>query len=272
MSVPTALLLAHPGHELVVHRFVEETRPIVATLTDGSGGTGTSRAGSTTGVLEAIGAAPMSLYGRYTDAQCYDAMLRGDADFFLGIADALAAELVRARIEVVAGDAAEGWNPVHDIWRAVVNAAVAIASKRARRTIANFDFLLFGSHRGAAARRSAQCRLTELDEASYGRKLDAASAYAELHDEVHAALRGTTAGLVPPSLGAILDQRLEGLNAESYRWELLRRVDGERPMVLPRVYELYGELLVAQGRYREAIRHEQHLLPIERALQQFAAA
>lgn len=279
MQLPTiercALLLAHPGHELVVHRFVEQARPVVAILTDGSGSDGESRADSTTRLIEPFGASPASLYARYTDGRCYAALLARDADFFIEIAEELAEELIAAEIELVVGDAAEGWNPVHDIWRGVVDTAVRLVRLRTGRPVLNFDFLLFSSHPAAIASAASDSILLHLDEASYRRKLDAGSAYSELHAEVRAALRGTTADMIPsPALSAALDARLGGLNAESYRVELLRRIDADDPppVAEPRVYELYGELLVAQGRYAEAIRHDRHLLPIETALRQHAAA
>lgn len=265
-----AVLIAHPGHELVIHRFIEQTRPMVAILTDGSGATGSSRLDSTTRLLDPLGAFPANFYARYTDQDCYAALLKRDSDFFIHIAEKLADELVRERIEVIVGDAQEGWNPVHDIWRSVVNVAAALAEKRGRRQILNFDFVLFAPHGTAGV--SEKSILVELDEPSYERKLHAAMAYAELHAEVQVALRGTTADLIPsPELSNELDARLGGLDADAYRVELLRRVEGETQRIAaPRVYELYGEMLVAQGRYAEAIRHDMHLLPIETSLRKHA--
>jgi hypothetical protein len=264
-----AALFAHPGHELVIHGWVEQTRPMVALLTDGSGTTGRSRVDSTTRVLDAAGSIPAKQYGRYTDARCYQALLERDGDFFIEVAEDLAEDLVRHRIEVVVADAAEGWNPVHDIWRSVVNVAVSLAEARGRREIQNFDFLLFGSHRTAASCMPPGSLVLMLNEVSYRRKVDVGSSYAELHAEVHAAFHGTTAGIVPSrALSAELDARLGGLNAEAYRFELLRRVSRDEPAAVttPLVYELYGEMLVARERYKEVIRYDQHLLPIEAEL------
>jgi hypothetical protein len=271
----TALLLAHPGHELVVHRFVEQARPLVAILTDGSGAGGESRVDSTTRVLEPCGASPASLYARYSDGRCYAALLARDAGFFIEIAEELAEQLIAARIELVVGDAAEGWNPVHDVWRSTVDTAITLVRQRTGRPVQNFDFLLFSAHPAAISSAAADSILLHLDDESYRRKLDAGAMYTELHAEVNAAMRGTTAHMIPsPALSAALDAKLAGLNAESYRVELLRRLHGDaRPAIAePRVYELYGEMLVAQGRYAEAIRYNRHLLPIEIALQQHAAA
>ena len=60
----------------------------------------------------------------------------------MGIVDELAASFARNGIDFVAGDATEGFNPTHDICRALVNAAVAIAERVNRRIIANYEFCL----------------------------------------------------------------------------------------------------------------------------------
>jgi len=57
------LVIAHPGHELRVHGWLEAMAPAVWILTDGSGHTGRSRVDSTTRVLESTGAAPGPVYG-----------------------------------------------------------------------------------------------------------------------------------------------------------------------------------------------------------------
>src|SRR4051794_29308473 len=51
-----ALVVAHPGHELRVHGWIEAVRPLVHVLTDGSGSSGRSRLESTRRVLGPTGA------------------------------------------------------------------------------------------------------------------------------------------------------------------------------------------------------------------------
>ena len=55
-GAPAALVVAHPGHELRVHHWLERTAPVVCVLTDGSGANGRSRIGSTLGLLRLAGA------------------------------------------------------------------------------------------------------------------------------------------------------------------------------------------------------------------------
>jgi hypothetical protein len=242
---------------------------MVALLTDGSGGTGCSRVDSTTRILDAAGSTPATQYGLYTDGRCYEALLGCDSDFFITVAEGLADDLMLRRIALVAGDAAEGWNPVHDIWRSVINLAVSLAEARDGREIQNLEFLLFAAHCSAASTEPSGSVVLHLDDAAYRRKINAGSTYTELHAEVQAAFRGTTAGLITsPELSAALDARLDGLNADAYRFELLRPVSRKEPaqIATPLVYELYGEMLVHAERYNEVIRHDRHLLPIEAAL------
>jgi hypothetical protein len=246
---------------------MEHVRPAVALLTDGSGKTGVSRVDSTTRLLDAVGASRADFYGEVTDQQCYAALLGRDNDFFVEIAENLADMLVASRIESVVGDASEGWNPIHDIWRAVIDAAVDMASHRLGSAIRNYDFLLFASHSAAAATADGDALVMQLDEAAYERKLASGELYSELHAEVKAAMNGSTRDLVPsPELSAALDARLGGLNRESYRVELLRPVHSAAVDSGPRVYEAYGEMMVAAGRYKEAIRHDRHLAPVEASL------
>jgi nucleotide-binding universal stress UspA family protein len=265
-----AVLSAHPGHELVIHGFMERAQPLVAILTDGSGSKGVSRVDSTTRVLDAVGAAPSDFYGVVTDQRCYSALLAHDHDFFVDLAEKLAGVLVAADVKKVVGDAREGWNPLHDIWRSVADAAIALASYRLERAIENFDFILFGSHRVAAANASAGAIFLQLDGAAYERKIASGLSYPELHEEAKVAMTGSTAALVQsPELSAALDKRLTGLDAESFRVELLRPVRGGAPRNTDQpVYELYGEMMVAAGRYEEVLRYEQHLAPVETTLRQ----
>jgi hypothetical protein len=79
-----ALIAAHPGHELMVYHWVGRHRPLYFCLTDGSGGSATSRIASTTRLLEHTGATVGPLYGRYPDKDVYALLLDGRLDVFVG--------------------------------------------------------------------------------------------------------------------------------------------------------------------------------------------
>jgi len=96
----SALLVAHPGHELLLHGWLRAARPRVCVLTDGSGRDGDSRLDATTRVLERADASSGPLYGRYPDRVIYEALLDGDTSFFVGLAQELAKSLAGDDIEV----------------------------------------------------------------------------------------------------------------------------------------------------------------------------
>ena len=111
---------------------MEQSRPVVFVLTDGSGRGNHSRLPATTRVLERAGATHGAVYGRFTDAEIYRALLSRDVAAFTGTAAEIAASLLDEGVEYVVADAAEGYNPTHDICRYLANAAADIAARRGR--------------------------------------------------------------------------------------------------------------------------------------------
>ncbi|HEV8582621.1 MAG TPA: hypothetical protein VGX68_26435 [Thermoanaerobaculia bacterium] len=244
-----ALVIAHPGHELRVHRWLELARPVVFVLTDGSGHAGRSRLSSTTAVLERAGAVPGPLYGQLSDRSLYQAILSCDTDLFAGLAEDLAMALDAAGVDYVAGDAVEGFNPGHDVCRLLLNAALLRLEQQGRR-MESFEFPLDGPPQECPEQDRSEAILLELDEASLQRKLEAARAYEELAGEV---------------------ERAYGLYGwEPFRVECLRPVRyglaiGHR-FQHPPYYESYGEQQVAAGIYQEVIRFQNHLAPLAASL------
>src|SRR5262249_42592986 len=137
-----AVIVAHPGHELMVYHWMERYRPLYCCLTDGSGGSARSRLASTARLLETVGATPGPLYGRYPDREVYRLLLDERAEVFAGLAEELADALTAAGVDCVAGDAAEGFNPVHDVCRFLIDGAVARVRRRTGRVLRNYDFVL----------------------------------------------------------------------------------------------------------------------------------
>ncbi|MEO5823246.1 MAG: hypothetical protein ABIT71_22300 [Vicinamibacteraceae bacterium] len=247
----SAMIVAHPGHELRAFHWMERTRPLYCCLTEGSGGAAASRMASTDAVLARVGSRPGPLYGRYADKDIYRLLLDGRVEVFVDLVDELAEALVDANIDEVAGDAVEGFNPSHDVCRFVIDGAVALASRRTGRPIENRDFLLEGRPDVCPESSRAAALWLRLDDAALDRKIDAALQYPELQSEVHAALerfgRGAFAvECLRPAATALL--------LEDFRSELPG-------------YERYGEQRVREGRYTEIIRYRQHVLPVRAAIE-----
>jgi hypothetical protein len=244
-SRPVAIVVAHPGHELIVHHWMEEHRPTYCCLTDGSGGAATSRLSSTARLLDSVGALEGPIFGRYSDRHVYQLLLEKRVDVFVSLTKELAAAL--EGVDCVVGDAIEGFNPAHDVCRLIIDGAVLLLRRRMGREVRNYDFLLEGRHEPS---RPGSI-IVRLDEAALDRKLAAANAYTEMRAEVQAALsrHGRQAFAVECLRPVATD-----LGAS--------RFEQDRP-----AYEHYGERRVTEGRYTEIIRYRDHVRPVARAIE-----
>ncbi|HYR29974.1 MAG TPA: hypothetical protein VEU30_16005 [Thermoanaerobaculia bacterium] len=234
----SALIVAHPGHELRVHHWLELAQPLVFVLTDGSGSDAESRLHSTEAVLGAAGARAGTVMGRFTDEALYRAIMDGDADAFAPVVEEIANALVEQRIEAVVADACEFYNPAHDLCRAIANLAV----QRAGANIATYEYAVVGTPDAEGLENET---VIQLDDAALQRKIDAANNYPELRKDVDIALR------------------LDRLDA--FRVEVLRRLDAEAPLPVPEgraFYERAGEEHVVAGRYETVLRHDEHFAPL----------
>lgn len=247
-EIRTALVVGHPGHELLVHGWLEVTHPVVFVFTDGSGRSNQSRLASTTKVLIQTGAKCGSIYGRLTDAAGYAAILNHDFDLFVGLARELCTTFVAERIDYVAGDAFEGYNPMHDVCRLVIDAAVTVARRLRGQHVANLEFSLIGQPRGChKVPHHGICH--RLDDTAFARKMAAAKGYAELAGEVNATLDRTSAD-------ALRIERLCPVDSSS----------GGYGCADPPFYEQYGEQQVAAGYYHRVVRYKEHIVPLAEAL------
>jgi AcrR family transcriptional regulator len=242
-----AIVVAHPGHELVVHHYMEVHGPLYFCLTDGSGGNAASRLASTTDLLARAGARPGSIYGRFSDKDLYRLLLEGRADVFVELLNELAEGLIDAGIQCVAGDAMEGFNPGHDVCRALIDSAVAVVHERTGRALENFEFAV---HNNPAADTSGAVIRLDLDDDAFDRKIAAAMAYREIKDDVQ--------------------DSLDRFGRSAFAVECLRpsstRAMLEQFETTPPSYESIGESRVRDGRYHQVVRYREHVAPVFRAL------
>ena len=237
------LVVAHPGHELRVHGWLERVRPSVWVLTDGSGHDDRGRLASTAALLARAGASPGGIFGRLSDRAAYEVIMQRDVTVVAALVDELATAIVDERAAYVAGDACEGFNPVHDLCRLVIDAAVLLAARRAGVRVDSYEFPLDAAPDWQGGGEVLSWRL---DDAALERKLGAARAYAELADEVERAVARHGADAF----------RCESLT----RAEPLHTLDGrlaQRPQ-----YERFGEERVAAGHYTRVLRYGEHFQPL----------
>jgi hypothetical protein len=269
-----ALVIAHPGHELCWIGWVKEARPCVFILTDGSGSDQKPRLEPTTDLLTSLSASTGNLYGRLTDGEVYRAILSSNVDIFCALAEELAETFARQRFDYVACEAAEGYNPTHDLCRFMTGAALARANRMSDHQTLGYEINLIQrrcSHEDAPQEDSVWLRL---DDHTLDQKTKTMRAHPHLRDEVSAGLDGID---IPafrkyPELAAELQSRVDEMGPEAFRVEHLRRMKDKIPLMTGEApfYERYGEMLVRTGRYGRAIRYGEHIAPIVEALRRFA--
>ena len=242
---PALLVIGHPGHELMVHGWLEASKPLVAVLTDGSGHTGVSRLSSTAALIARAGGRPGSIFGRFADTEIYRALLDHHFELFTGLVEELSGLIIENQIALVVGDDAEGFNPTHDICRLIIDAAVRHARVRSGRPVLNVAFRLIDAPEQTKRASNGGLTVFELSNAALERKMAAAFGYPEMAGEVAAARKR--------------------LGDDAFRIESFRHVrDGEiwAPAEEPPYYERYGQKRVDEGAYPEVIYYEQHIRPL----------
>jgi hypothetical protein len=240
---PWTFLFAHPGHELRAYHFMERVRPTVFVLTDGSGSTAQSRLEESRDLLDRIGAQPSAVFGPMTDREAYAALMTADAAPFLAVVEVLGEMLSASGTRSVLIDAAEGYNPVHDVCHWISRSAVRRAQQLgATLDIFEVDLVSHPDPPGEGLR-------LRLDDEAFDRKLAAIARYAALKAETEAAFAHH--------------------GREAFRVEYLRPVVGEPvppdPAWVP-YYEQVGEARVKEGRYSNVLRYGTHVRRVIDAL------
>jgi hypothetical protein len=275
LETTAAVVVAHPGHEVRIHGWLERERPTVYVLTDGSGRAGQPRIASTGEYLKRFGLRPGRLFGRLKDAEVYRLVLARDFRPFVELCEELAASFVEERVGRVAGDASEGYNTTHDITRLVTDAAVEMARRAAPWPIANYGFTVVHRPDHCPARLRADALWIELDDEAFARKLSAAfEFYPALAAEARDALGGDGDDLTAEhfKLKGDADAATDLKGLDVFRAECLRPVThGDPPFESPEpFYERHGEARVAAGLYERVIRYREHMLPLAAALAEAA--
>jgi len=245
-----ALIVAHPGHELRIHGWLELAKPLVFVLTDGSGGAGESRLECTRRLLLRVGALPAGIFGRFADRALYHAVISRDYGAFCALVDELTASLEGQGSAYIVGDATEGYNSAHDICRLLIDAAAMVVGARRGHPIQNYAYPLTGSPSAAPPGVLDEPIKLKLDSEAFDRKLRAAEEYAPLHHEVKVAFGGA--------------------GRDAFRVECLFPVLLDAcsitPPNEPPYYEQYGEKQMKAGRYQSVLRFKEHFMPLREAV------
>lgn len=238
------LIVAHPGHELLLWQWLRNERPQVVVLTNGAGANGVPRLDLTLDNLERAGARWLSQeVVPVPDTAIYQSLLDGDTGLFTQWLDALTAHVIAEGIECIVADEAEDYNPSHDLCRILAN-QVAIQARASGHPVQAFGYPTVG-HPSLPARLAAEEHvLLELGTEAWQSKLGDMHGYARHFG-----------GQLQRELGEFLSE----FGAEAYSRECLfvakptRYEQAEAPAVKP-LFESVGEERVAAGTYKHVIR------------------
>jgi len=207
------------------------------------------------------GASPGPLFGAHTDKAVYNAILAGDRDFFLSLAEELLLQLVADRTRLLVSDASEGYNPTHDICHLIASAVTT----RARRitgmeNLQHHVFPLTGDPRCAPALHRPDDIVVDLTPAETSRKIDAALDYAR-----------KVGGML---LSEVEETRVRYGDTPFQHERLLHQAGpldyaAQWAQAKP-FYEQHGEKRQADGHYSRVIRCAESMLPIARALEEWS--
>jgi len=231
-----ALVIAHPGHELLLHHWMEVNHPVVFALTDGSGSEGMNRSPYSRRVVMAAGGTVGPVFGIAPDRRWYDAILDGDADMFRDVAACIAAACLERGVTEIVTDPVEFFNPMHDLCAALARCLARRIQAATGREIALYDYPIESP---PAARVDS---VIALDSGALERKWSAAAS-------------------IPP-----LAHEMARRDRAAHAVERLRRVDAAEgwPLPLTRepLYESIGRERIAKGSYERLITYAQHVRPL----------
>jgi len=240
----SAMIVAHPGHELFLHHWLEVDRPIVFALTDGSGGHGEDRRAMSLRIIQSAGASVGPVFGLAPDKRWYAAILAGEYDLFDQASRLIGTACRNAGVRRIVTDSIEFYNPMHDLCNALAAGIVRSLREGGAADVELFDYAIeYPDLRSGPA--AVEFSLT--DEA-LRRKLGAIASYLPLAAEA--------------------DRHAEALR--NHACERLYALDtlGEWPLQLVEepFYEQFGRRRISDGVYRQLITYHAHVRPMAVAL------
>jgi len=235
----SALIVAHPGHETLLHHWLERAQPCVFILTDGSGGAENARIDHSRRLIAAAGAACGTVFGAAPDRHWYEDLLSGDASRFEAALCGIAAECARREINAIISDPVELFNPIHDLTNALAHAVARRLEAQSGRCIQMRTYPIERPDTFASRKTSALA----LSAAAAARKGEAILAYRPLAREY-------------PRYRELATRDHELLVVDSPGFAWAAALD-EEPY-----YERFGRQRLREGRYTTLLTYADHVRPL----------
>jgi hypothetical protein len=249
-SVRSALVVAHPAHEVRVYEWMTRSTPFTYTLTTGSrSGDDRTRFEASRHVMRDAGAKVVGRWGGVEDREFYAWLLSGEIGKFVALTTALADEFASNGVSLVVTDSWQLYNVAHDLTHVIVRAAAKLTEKRRGSAIAVVDYPVVPRALAPQAPLGEEILRFEITPAQYQRK--------------HAAMEHIP--LIAVEVEQILREEGESaLRTETYTLPASFTIEALTPSFVP-YYETYGEERVRSGLYREVIRWA-HVQPVVHAV------
>lgn len=244
----TLLFVGHPGHELLAHKFLTEYQPKVIFLTTGSGSADTPRINGSIELLASLGLNVFSPFKPFTDREIYSLIMKGNFKEFDRVKAEIKQFVIDHRIDLIVGDALEGFNPSHDLCRYIINGCVQ--ELKGVHELKNYDFLQDEVFRNSQKKVNEADILLHLNDVELKSKFAACRKYSQLKFEV--------------------DRFSEAYGVDFFKLEYYREItntslvsswEGPQPY-----YEVHGRKRVAEGVYDHSLLFEEHMLPLAQQL------
>jgi len=240
------LVIGHPGHEIRCHGWMSRKRPRVEVLTSGGGASKLGRLASTREIIEQAGAKLGESLPVFSDHEIYANLLSQNWEPLAKWTEGLAQIIYKEQTDFLLTDMVEGYNTSHDLVACLTALSVERAAILGWEVKQVFCQPLEGRPDRAWEGKLSPSITLELNSEEFSKKMAAAQNYPELVEEVKKALEQNT--------------------AESFRKECFykpakgRDILTKLPQPVP-FYETFGELQVSRGKFKEVIRHTEHLVP-----------
>lgn len=282
-----ALCIAHPGHELRLHGFLEQAKPFVWILTDGSHRTGqdmmfdsvkiidrATRNGRKMKVDDLKNDALKKIFKfsfpnnpeeqiHLKDIQIYEQIIEQHTEFFISYIDFIASNLIKFNVDYLVADASEGTNVIHETNRMLANIAIDIVKQKTGKQILNYDFAIDKPYN---EKLTPDCIHIKLDEEAIDRKLKSllqfSLALTDLKPNISLDYNLIIEMRKMPDGDDQVKQLLKEINIDFLKNEYLRPYIFTEPAEKT-PYEINGERAVEAGKYYKAITYKEYLLPIK---------
>lgn len=257
-----ALAVAHPGHVLSLHGFIEKVKPLVFLFTDGSGPNkeslfqdfqlclGTMYAGERD-VFSVVQVNDDMLGKKFiNDDLLLQEVLNGRTAYFEYYTKEVARHLLRRKIDYIVSDASEGYDVTHEILRVIVDTAVKHLKKVTGKVVAQYEYSVVLPYN---SKITDDTILIELPEESVVKKIKAVTSFnPRIFDELghnipvdkkiieDSRKEGNEDGLT------VLEKEIETVSGDFFKKEYINPYKYAQPAEAPQ-YEVLTENLFNEG-------------------------